>query len=287
MKPEYEKIQNRPLHSFIAKVVKRPKRPTLKEAWHFHPEVEICLTLKSEGKRFVGNDVSDYQVGDVVMFGANLPHGFITEMPSEQIVLQMQEDFLGKEFLEKPETQIIKELFAKTNRGIQFFGKTQEKARKKAQKVLESEGLTQVLTLLNLLNYLASSNEYRYITNKSFQPDTKMFELERIQVVYDYILKNYQETVSLEEAAKLVAMTKSSFCKFLKKHTKKTFSQMVNAIRIDHACNLIIQTDKNISTVAYQSGFNDISYFSRTFKKLMLKSPKSFIEEHRKTGRKV
>ena len=287
MKPEYEKIQNRPLHSFIAKVVKRPKRPTLKEAWHFHPEVEICLTLKSEGKRFVGNDVSDYQVGDVVIFGANLPHGFITEMESEQIVLQMQEDFLGKEFLEKPETQIIKELFSKANRGVQFYGKTQEKAKKKAKKVLESEGLTQVLLLLDLLNYLASSNEYCYITNKSFQPNTKMFELERIQVVYDYILRNYQETISLEEAANLVAMTKTSFCKFLKKHTKKTFSQMVNAIRIDHACHLIIQTDKNISTIAYQSGFNDVSYFSRTFKKLMLKSPKSFIQEHRKVHTKM
>ena len=66
MKPAYEKIQNRPLHSCITKMVERPKRPTLKEAWHFHPEIEICVTLKSEGKRFVGNDISDYQIDDVV-----------------------------------------------------------------------------------------------------------------------------------------------------------------------------------------------------------------------------
>jgi len=281
MKPEFEKIQNRPLHSFIAKVVKRPKRPTLKEAWHFHPEVEICLTLKSEGRRFVGNNISAYQSGDLVMFGTNLPHGFITKMPSEQIVLQMQENFLGEEFLEKPETKNIKELFIKAKRGIQFHGKTQKKAKNKALRVLQAEGLTKMVELLNLLSYLALSKEYSFITNKSFESNMKMIELERIQVVYDYILKNYQENVSLAEAARLVSMTKTSFCKFLKKHAKKTFSEMVNDIRINHACDLIIQTDKNITTITYESGFNDISYFSRTFKKWMHVTPKSFIAEHR------
>jgi len=268
MKPEYEKIQNQPLHSFMAKVVERPKRSTLKEAWHFHPEIEICFTLKSEGKRFVGNDISDYLVDDVVMFGANLPHGFITEMESKQVVIQMQENFLGLEFLEKPETQIIKDLFTNAKRGIQFHGKTQQKTKHLLKQVLKLEGLPKILKLLGLLNFLANSNEYSFITNKSFQANTRMSELKRIQVVYNYILENYRQRVSLDEAAQLVAMTKSSFCRFLKKHTKKTFSEIVNSIRIDYACGLIINTSKNISTIGYESGFNDISYFSRTFKNL-------------------
>lgn len=281
MKPEFEKIQNQPLHSFITKTVKRAKRPTLKEAWHFHPEIEICVTLKSEGKRFVGNDISDYLVDDVVMFGKNLPHGFITDMESEQIVIQMQEGFLGLEFLEKPETQIIKELFIKANRGIQFYGKTQQQTKQMAKKLLKLEGLPKMLKLLSLLNYLATANEYSFITNQSFRANTKMAELKRIQVVYNYVLENYQHKISLDEAAQLVAMTKSSFCRFLKKHTKKTFSEIVNNIRIDHACSLIIQTRKNISTIGYESGFNDISYFSRTFKSLTGQNPKGFMLKHR------
>jgi len=183
--------------------------------------------------------------------------------------------------LEKPETKNIKELFIKAKRGIQFHGKTQKKAKNKALRVLQAEGLTKMVELLNLLSYLALSKEYSFITNKSFESNMKMIELERIQVVYDYILKNYQENVSLAEAARLVSMTKTSFCKFLKKHAKKTFSEMVNDIRINHACDLIIQTDKNITTITYESGFNDISYFSRTFKKWMHVTPKSFIAEHR------
>ena len=280
MKPEYEKIQNRPLHSFLAKVVERPKRSTLKEAWHFHPEVEICFTTKSEGRRFVGNSVEDYWKNDLVMFGSNLPHGFITEKESSQVVIQMQESFLGGEFLDKPETQIIRELFSKAKRGLKFGKKTRKLAQVKIQELFEAENLTQIIKLLELLNILAYSNDYRYITTESFLFDSNMVELKRVQIVYNYILENYTQKVSLEEAAKLVYMTKSSFCKFLKKHAKKTFSQIVNEIRISHACGLMIQTDKKISMIAYESGFNDISYFNRTFRKIMEVSPKEFMKQN-------
>lgn len=283
MKPEFEKILNQPLTSFTSKVVRRAKRPTLKEAWHFHPEIEVCLTLKSEGKRFVGNDIAEYQAGDIVMFGANLPHGFITEMESEQIVIQMLESFLGLDFLNRPEMQIIKELFIKADRGIQFHGRTQQKAKKISQKILKLEGFSRLLGLLDLLYLLATSDEYTLITHDSFHPNVKIIELERIQIVYDYILKNYKDNVNLEDASKLISMTKSSFCKFLKKHAKKTFSEIVNSIRIDHACELIIETNNNISTIAFESGFNDISYFSRSFTKQMHISPKAYINQHRNT----
>jgi AraC-like DNA-binding protein len=283
MKPEFEKILNQPLTSFTAKEVIRSKRPTLKEAWHFHPEIELCFTLKSDGKRFVGNDIAEYQAGDFVMFGSNLPHGFITEMESEQIVIQMLESFLGLEFLEKPEMQVIKELFQKADRGIKFHGQTIKKAKKISYKILQLEGLAKLLKLLDLLLLLATSEEYTLITNDSFHPNVKIIELERIQIVYDYILQNYQENITLEEASKLISMTKSSFCKFLKKHAKKTFSEMVNNIRIEHACNLIITSNKNISSIAFESGFNDISYFSRSFTKQMHMSPKAYINQHRNT----
>ena len=75
MKPEYEKIQEPSERSFTAKVVARKSRPLLRQAWHYHPEIEICFTRESFGKRFVGNQISDYAQGDLVMFGSNLPHG--------------------------------------------------------------------------------------------------------------------------------------------------------------------------------------------------------------------
>lgn len=277
MKPEYEKIQVRPLHSFLIRIVERPSRLTLKEAWHFHPEVEICLTTQSEGKRFVGNSIEDYKSEDLVMFGANLPHGFITENPSKQIVIQMQENFLGPAFLEKPETIILQELFIKAKRGLQFGDKVRLQAHHKIDKLFQLDGLPKVLKLLDLLYLFASTTDFRYITAENYIVDTKMTELKRIQIVYSYILENYRTGVSLEKAAALIPMTKSSFCKFLKKHAKKTFSEIVNEIRISHACELMIQSDLKIANIAYESGFNDISYFNRIFKKIIKSTPKEFV----------
>ena len=278
MKPEYEKVQVRPLHSFLTRIVERPKRPSLKEAWHFHPEVEICLTRQSEGKRFVGNSIEEYKQGDLVMFGANLPHGFITENPCSQIVIQMKEDFLGDIFLEKPETQIIQELFFKAKRGLQFGKEVGREAKEKIDSLFQLEGLPKILKLLELLYLFGSTTDFRYITSENYTVNTKMTELKRIQIVYSYILENYKTGVSLEEAAALIPMTKSSFCKFLKKHAKKTFSEIVNEIRVSHACELMIQTDMKISSIAYESGFNDISYFNRMFKKIMQTKPNEFMK---------
>ncbi|MEL7362678.1 MAG: AraC family transcriptional regulator, partial [Bacteroidota bacterium] len=108
MKPEFEKIVESPEHSFLAKVVNRPSRPSLSQAWHFHPEIEVCYTRKSHGRRFVGNQISDYAEHDLVMLGSNLPHGFTTDVPSSQIVVQMTDDFMGRDFLDKPELHAIK-----------------------------------------------------------------------------------------------------------------------------------------------------------------------------------
>ena len=64
-KPTFEKISQAPQHSFTAKYVERESRPHLRQAWHFHPEIEICYTAKSNGRRFVGNQIDDYQQGDL------------------------------------------------------------------------------------------------------------------------------------------------------------------------------------------------------------------------------
>lgn len=277
MKPEYEKIQVQPLHSFLTRIVERPERLLLKEAWHFHPELEICLTEKSEGKRFVGNSIEDYRQGDLIMVGANLPHGFITKHPSRQIVIQMKQDFLGDVFLEKPETKVIQELFFKAKRGLQFGKKVGREANNKIYELFHLSGLPKILKLLELLHLLGSTQDFRFITAENYTINTKVKELKRIQIVYSYILENYKTGVSLEEAAALIPMTKSSFCKFLKKHAKKTFSEIVNEIRISHACELMIQSDMKISTIAYESGFNDISYFNRIFKKIMDAKPNEFM----------
>lgn len=286
MKPEYEKVPQAYNNSFVIKIVDRPQRPTLKEAWHYHPELEICLTTKSKGRKFVGNVVSEYKKGDLSMFGKNLPHGYLTDMPCHQIVLQFTPSFLGSDIMQKTEFLPLQHLFDSALKGIQFSGSSKKKAVKKITNVIETDGLTRIIHFLDLLNILASSStEAKSICKTVFQEEPKKEHFDRVKQVYDFIFKNYQKNISIRDVADLLCLTETSFCKFIKKHTKKTFSQIINETRIDFSCQLLIGTNDTIASISDQCGFNSTSYFNRTFRRIMSVTPQKYRAAYSETRR--
>ena len=276
MRPEYEKILESPERSFIAKVVSRPNRPLLSQAWHYHPEIEICYTPVSYGRRFVGNQISDYEEHDLVMFGANLPHGFTTDVPSKQIVIQMTDDFLGASFINRPELFAVKKLFASSRRGLIFKDAAKKRSRKIIRKMLKQEGLGQLIYLLELLQLLAETEEVEAICSEEYALDFNEAQLGRIKIVYDHIMDNFREEVSIKEIAGKLNISEAAFYKFIKKHTKKTYTQIINEFRTNHASKLLMTTDKTISQICFESGYNNLSYFNRKFKEIMHETPHSF-----------
>lgn len=285
MKPEYEIIAEPSERSFTAKIVTRKNRPLLSQAWHFHPEVEICYTLMSNGKRFVGNQISDYRKTDLVMFGSNLPHGFTTEMNSSQVVIQMNTDFLGEQFMTKPELNAINHLFAKAKHGLEFSEKTKEKSKKLIKKILRKDGMTKLLYLLELLNVLAESNTYTKICSEEYALGLNVSQLGRIKIVYEHIMQNYQKDVSIKEVANKLNISEPTFYKFIKKQTKKTYTQIINEFRINHASKLLMTTDKNIGQICFESGYNNVSYFNRKFKEVMHQTPHNFKSKYTRQSR--
>ena len=276
MKPEYEKIVEPPERSFTAKFVNRDSRPLLSQAWHYHPEIEICYTLKSQGRRFVGNQISDYQERDLVMFGSNLPHGFTTDVYCSQVVIQMTDDFLGYDFLEKPEVRSIRHLFTQAKQGLQFSHGTEKKARKIIKRMMECRGLLQLICLLELLQTLADSREVHPICSEEYALDFNAEQLGRIKVVYDHVMTHFQDEVSIKEVADKLNISEPAFYKFIKKETKKTYTQIINEFRIHHASRLLMTTDQNIAEICYASGYNNLSYFNRKFKQVMGQTPHHF-----------
>ena len=276
MKPEYEKIIDPPERSFTAKVVSRKSRPLLSQAWHFHPEIEICYTVKSNGRRFVGNQISDYEETDLVMFGSNLPHGFTTDVYCSQVVIQMTHDFLGKVFINSPELRSIKNLFFHAKQGLEFKEYTKVKAKKIIRKLLKSEGMAQLLHLLELLQELANANDVESICSEEYALDFNEAQLGRIKVVYDHIIENFKKEVSIKEVADKLNISEAAFYKFIKKQTKKNYTQIINEFRINYASKLLMTSDKTISQICFESGFNNLSYFNRKFKEIMRQTPHGF-----------
>ncbi len=247
--------------------------------WHFHPEYEIVYISNGKGKRHIGDHISYYENGDLIFLGPDLPHFGFTERIMEEhleIVLQMKEDFMGPEFLTKPELHLIAQLFNRAHHGISFHGKTKEAAGAILSDMLKLQGFPRFLRLMELLYLLATTDEYKLLNANNFTFEVNSQDFPRIQAIYNYVENNFKEHISLDQMAKLVSMTPPAFSRYFKKLTGKTFVQFVNEYRIAYACKQLGEEDLPISEISFESGFNNISHFNKQFKLITGETPRTY-----------
>jgi len=91
-----------------------------------------------------------------------------------------------------------------------------------------------------------------------------------------YIRNHFRENIVLEDFLELTNYSKSHFIRLFKEHTGTNLVEYINKYRIERSCLDLIYTDKNITEIATENGFNNIQYFSRTFKKYMKCTPKQY-----------
>jgi AraC-like DNA-binding protein len=278
MKPPYQQLDNATEGSFL---FRQFNLPYFDAFYHFHPEFELTLILKGEGKRFVGNQMADFKEGDLVLLGSNVPHcwkseGIRNENSARSIVIQFKEDFLGEGFFKNPDTQTIKNLLDKAKSGILISGKTRDRVAREMIFLLTVPPFQKLLGLLDLLNTIATSKDFEIIDNQPDKYDLPAIDLDRINKIYAYVIEHYTQDINLEAAARLTNMTETAFCRYFKKVTKKTFLDLVTEFRIKHVCNLLNSTDKQVAEVCFESGFGNISHFNKQFKVLTGYSPLNY-----------
>ena len=278
MKASFEQLDQATNGSFL---FRQFTLPYFDAPYHFHPEFELTLILKSEGKRFVGNQVADFKEGDLVLLGSNVPHcwkndGIGNENSARSIVVQFKEDFLGEGFFNNPETLPIRNLLDKAKSGILISGKTRDRVAREMIFLLTVPPFQKLLGLLDLLNTIAISKDFEIIDNQPNRYDLSALDLDRINKVYAYVIGHYTQEIHLETAAFLTNMTETAFCRYFKKITKKTFLDLVTEFRIKHACNLLHSTDKQVAEVCFESGFGNISHFNKQFKVVTGYSPLNY-----------
>ncbi len=276
MRPEFEKISQAVGKAFSRRKIVRKSRPFLSQAWHFHPEIELCYTLKSQGKRYVGNAISNYSEGDIVLIGPNVPHGFTTSTNTEQYVIQFTSDFAGEAFLNLSELRPIKELLLKSRRGIVLHGGLKSKIQELTKLIFQKEGFQSFLMLLEILNTIAASSEYEQICSDQYSTSIRAGQLSRIKKVFKYIENNFQKDISVDDVRKCINLTEPAFYKFIKRHTKRKFTEILNEYRIAYASKQLINSSQTIAEICYASGYNNLSYFNRKFKDMMGRTPKEF-----------
>ncbi|UOB19506.1 AraC family transcriptional regulator [Abyssalbus ytuae] len=252
------------------------------EYWHYHPEIELVYINGGSGKRQIGSHVSFYTDGDLILIGPNLPHcGFTNHQTGNknEIVIQFRMDFLGEGFLEKPEMENIKSILERSKGGIAFYGNTKERIGQRIQAMESRQPFKKMLRILDILNDLNESTEYQMLNAEGFSLEAERKDNDRINVVFNYVKENFKEPITLEEISELISMTVPSFCRYFKKITGKTFTKFVNEYRLVHASKLLTEKPMSITDICFESGFNNFSYFNKSFKEFTGKTPSEYRNE--------
>lgn len=279
-------LQKLPLTFGSSFLIDRFESPYFETPWHYHQAIEIVLCDGGFGKKFVGNHVSDYAEGDLAILGSNLPHWYRADDTCYQhqkpasIVIHFLDDCFGKDFFELAEMTEIEHFLETAKLGIEFYGETRARIQEKIQNLLKADKVTRMLGLIEILHLMSCSKEYRILSENAIVGISKK-DSERMNEVFDYVLKNFKNDINLSEIANKTRFSEAAFCRYFKLRTQKTFIEFVNEIRIEYACKLLTENDLNILEICYESGFKNLSNFNRQFRKYTNNNPKTYRQQIR------
>ncbi|MFN8356119.1 MAG: AraC family transcriptional regulator [Spirosomataceae bacterium] len=253
---------------------------------HYHEEYELNFIENARGaKRIIGDNIEVIQDFELVLVGANLPHGWLSndsdeELRIHEITIQFHKDLFDDKFLRRNQLSFLRTLLERSSRGILFSQETIMAIKPRLIELSKKSGFDSVLELISILHDLSVSRNMRMLTSSSFVNENISYNSRRIETAFEFMRANYQREITLDEIAKMVNMAEVSFCRFIKKRTGKTFIDCLNDIRLGHASRLLIDTTFTVAEVSYKCGFNNLSYFNRVFKKKYNCTPKDFRQSY-------
>lgn len=256
-------------------------------SWHFHPEYQLGLVLRSAGYRIVGDNITPLKAGDFTFLGPNLPHLWNNDEEHSRsrrgvhgYVVHFREDFLGAEFLRQPEMRDIARLLHRSIPGLRVTGGTRQRAAEMLQALGEHDGFKRILDLLAILQLLAEapSEDLHPIASAGFaaNPAPAPGESERVNRICRYVHDHLGEPLCRDEAAALIHLSPSAFSRYFKRHTGKNFHDFVAELRVGRACRLLSEGELNVTEIAYASGFANLASFNRCFRRLKKANPTEF-----------
>lgn len=279
MKAVLEEISPRESHSFAAFQFSMPRFLC---PYHYHPEIELTLIVAGRGQRLVGDHLAPFSPGDLVLMGAELPHSYFhspgfNEGPkgASSIVIQFRPDLAGG-LLHSPECRRIFLLLEKSKRGLTFEEKTRARVARLMPELVKAEGPPRLALLLEILHGLSSDSKATPLAGRGFRPVFNVNQAGRIGKICDWLTAHFQEPITLGQAAKKAHLTPAAFSRFFHRATNRPFVRFLNELRVSHACRLLLETDKAIAEIAFESGFENLSNFNRRFRDLKGITPRDF-----------
>lgn len=251
------------------------REPTFEFAWHKHDGYELTLITGSSGRRFVGDHVAEYAPGDLVLIGPMLPHTWVSEggEAGSALVVQFGSALLGA----WPEATAVAGLLEQAAAGVRFTGRGVPGTIRRIEALAGATALQRIVRLLDVLDRLSAieglSREVLARPDSALTVDPIDPRLAR---VLSHVSSRFRDPLTQRECAHLVGMTPSGFCRLFKRSMHRTFTQHVNDLRTSEACRLLAAGEQRVTSIAFEAGFDNLSYFNRVFRRAKGMSPTAY-----------
>jgi AraC-like DNA-binding protein len=255
--------------------------PTPLARWHYHDEYELHLIVATSGKAFVGDWIGQFHPGHLVLTGPRLPHNWISHdlpeggVPLRDRVIQFLHEPLAQSCERIPELAEVLPMLERARHGIEFFGLS-ERANGHFARVRGSRGLERFAAFMSFLTDLARCTDYRLLSNVQMQSVDDHASLDQINTIVTRIIENVAQPVALSELATHLGMSESRFSRFFRRATGNTFVDFVNRVRVNRACQLLMESDRYVTHICYEVGFNNVANFNRRFLEIKGMTPTEF-----------
>ncbi|QJB37256.1 helix-turn-helix domain-containing protein [Chitinophaga oryzae] len=270
-------VEKLPLSDNTSFVARTYSTPNFEVPWHRHIELELILIKEGAGISFIGNHVGRFETGDIFFIGSNVPHTFQRDpdQATSAVVVQFKEDFLGDVFLKLPESKDLLKLFEISLHGLAIEGKSKRALASLILSLENQTGLKRIILLCECLDLITRSKGYTLLSTQ-MEVGLNAEKQERIDQIFQFTLEHFKRPIQISEIAKTVGLSVPTFCNYFKKCTKKKYIDFLNEIRIGYACKLLIDTQKSISDICYESGFNTLAHFNSQFRKFHNTTPSGY-----------
>lgn len=279
MKPFLEHINT---HKNNAIIARKFKQPNVDIPWHFHPEYEIVIINKSRGKVFIADAHTKFNEGDIFFIGSNVPHLFVNDKEYYEnipglyldiVVVHFRQELFDARMTDYTEFQSLKNILSQSMSGLKITSGENPGLVEILIKMPELKGMALYAGLINFLITLENLNNYKLLAEKPLNEKFLNRRPGKLEKLDRFLINHYNEHMTVADASNLMGMNTSAFCRFFKKHTRMTFSEYLNQLRINYACRLLVNNTLSVSQICYEVGYNNISHFNRQFKRICNKTP--------------
>lgn len=251
--------------------------------WHCHKEYELHLIVATTGKVFVGDYIGNFGPMQLVLTGPHLPHNWISAIepetdvpPVRDRVIQFSDDFIQQCRRIMPEFSQLDRLLKQASVGVLFEESLAQEIEPLLVRAEHASGFSRVVIFFSIMEKLIQAKKTRLLSSTSFDPLLDEHAIDRVNIAVDYIMRHYQVGLSLDDVAAELKMKPNYFSKFFKRSTGIGFIEFVNNLRINRACEQLIETEDSITDICFKVGFNNIANFNRRFFSLKEMTPSDY-----------